>query len=201
MSLERYTNSTEIINAKNKLEAFVISKNDINTISQDIAVLSEISTDSSSKYKLSVESHIYNFKGDYIVSDYNTPYRHSNKYSDFTFDIASIYDSNNLLYGNFKLVMSFLVNLIGDFDNNPFSLQEISPDRTELKLIVKESYILNNPTIISEVELFKNFAGSLKVKNLLNNLVLNFNQNRVNQVVNVKVDCRERIVLYIKLYL
>jgi hypothetical protein len=26
MSLERYTNSTEIINAKNKVEAFVISK-------------------------------------------------------------------------------------------------------------------------------------------------------------------------------
>jgi hypothetical protein len=200
MSLERYTNSTEIINAKNKVEAFVISKNDINTISQDIAVLSEISTDSSSKYKLSVESHVYNFKGDYILSEYNTPYKHSNKYSDFTFDIASIYDSNNLLYGNFKIVMSFLVNLIGDYDNNPFSLQEISPDRTELKLIVKESYILNNPSILSEVELFKNFAGSLKVKNLLNNLVLNFNQNRVNQVVNVKVDCRERIVLYIKLY-
>lgn len=200
MSLERYTNSTEIINAKNKLEAFVISKNDINTISQDIAVLSEISTDSSSKFKLCVESHIYNFKGDYIVSEYNTPYKHSNKYSDFTFDIANIYDSNNLLYGNFKIVMSFLVNLIGDYDTNPFSIQEISPDRTELKLIVKESYILNNPNIISEVELFKNFAGGLKVKNLLNNLVLNFNQNRVNQVVNIKVDCRERIILYIKLY-
>lgn len=200
MSLERYTNNTEVKNAKNKLEAFVISKNDISTISQDIAVLREISTDSNSKYKLSVESHIYNFNGDYILSDYNTSYRHSNRYSDFTFDISNFFDSHNLLYGNFKIVMSFLVNLIGNSDNNPFSLQEISPDRTELKLIVRESYIVNNPNIVSDVELFKNFAGSLKARNLLNNLVLNFNQNKVTQVVNIKIDCRDRIVLYIKLY-
>lgn len=200
MSLERYTNSTEIKNAKSKLEAFVISKNDISTISQDIAVLSEISTEVNSKYKLSVESHIYNFNGDYIISDYNTSYKHSTKYSDFTFDIANIFDSNNLLYGNFKVIMSFFVNLIGDYDSNPFTIQEISPDRTELKLFVKDSYILNNPSIVSEVELFKNFAGSLRANNLLNNLVLNFNENKVVQIVNIKVDCRDRIVLYVKLY-
>jgi hypothetical protein len=200
MSLERYTNNTEILNTKNRLEGFVLSKNDINTLNQDIAVLSEFTPKANSKYTISVEAHIYNSNGDYISSNYNTEYKHSIKYSDFTFDIAKVFDSSNLLYGNFKLSMSFLVNLLGNYDDNPFYLEEISPDRTELKLTVKDSYISKNFNIVSEVELFKNFAGSLKVKNLLTNLVLNFNENKIVPIVNIKVDCRDRIVLYIKLY-
>ena len=84
MSLERYTNNTEILNTKNRLEGFVLSKNDINTLNQDIAVLSEFTPKANSKYTISVEAHIYNSNGDYISSNYNTEYKHSIKYSDFT---------------------------------------------------------------------------------------------------------------------
>lgn len=200
MSLDRFLNNTEIINSNSKLEGLVIDSNDIKSLSQDITVLTDINSNSNLKYKLSVESHIYNLDGEYIKSNYNTKFEHSTEYSDFTFDVSSFFDSINLLSGQFKISFSFLINLLGDNENSPLSLQEVSPDRTELKFIVKSSYLKVNPNISNDLENFKKFAGSLKSRELLNNLVINFSENRLAQIVNIKVDCSDSLVVYCKLY-
>jgi hypothetical protein len=198
MSLERFINNSEILNSKSQLEGLVLTSDDIKSLNQDIAVLTDVSK--LGGYSLSVESHIYNFNGDYILSDYDTPFVHSSKYSDFTFDVSSLFERNSLISGQFRVSMSFLINLLGKNSDSPFTLQEISPDRTEVKLIVKDSYITKNPSIRRRVEDFKKFAGGLKSRDTLNNIVLNFSQNRIVQVVNIKVDCEKDLIIYCKLY-
>jgi hypothetical protein len=198
MSLDRFVNNIEILNSNSKLEGFVLNTDDINSLNQEVTVLTDISDNP--KYRLSVESHIYNSSGEYILSEYNTPFEHSTKYSDFTFDISSLLYNNSLLSGQLKISMSFLINILGTHGSSPFTLQEVSPDRTEIKLIVKESYLSKYPSIREEVEYFKKFAGRLKSKGLLNNLVLNFSQNNIVQVVNIKVDCQDDLIIYCKLY-
>jgi hypothetical protein len=200
MSLNRFTNSTELINTKSNLEGLVLNSTDLATLNQDIAVLSDSIITENSNYKLNVDFHVYNTNGDYILSEHNTDFKHSTEYSDFTFDISSFFDRNSLLTGQYKLSISYLINLLGNYENLPLTLQEISPDRTELKFIVKDSYISKYPSIRSEVDLFKKFAGNLKSRDLLNNIVLNFNKNLLIQVVNIKVDCKDDLVIYCKLY-
>jgi hypothetical protein len=198
MSLDRFINNIEILNSNSKLEGLVFNSDDIGSLNQELAVLRNIVDNP--KYKLSVESHIYNSTGDYILSEYDTPFEHSTKYSDFTFDVSSLLYENSLLSGQLKISMSFLINVLGNNTNPPFTLQEISPDRTEIKLIVKESYLNKYPSIREEVKYFKKFAGNLKSKGLLNNLVVNFSKNNIIQIVNIKVDCQDDLIIYCKLY-
>jgi hypothetical protein len=200
MSLNRFTNNSEILNSKANLEGLVLRTVDINSISQDIAVLSDYINNNNGRYNLNVDIHAYNSSGDYILSEYGVEFIHSTEYSDFTIDIASFFDRQNLLAGQFKLNFSYLINLLGDNEDLPLTLQEISPNRTELKFIVKDSYVNRFPNIRSRVEEFKKLAANLKYRDYLNNIVINFGKNLTAQVVNIKVDCSNELVIYCKLY-
>lgn len=203
MSLERYINSGQILQSKSRLEGYVLSEEDRMSLSQDIAILNNIPNDFyilEKNVNLSVESHFYNISGDYLLSSYNTPFEFSDTYKDFSFNIPRIFDNFSLLSGQFKISMSFVMNLLGDSDNLPLTIKEISPDRTEIKLVVKRSYIDLNPNIRSELQALKQIAGRLKSNNRLNNLFLNFTQNDHAHIVNMNVDCSDELVVYVKLY-
>lgn len=195
MSLERFTNNIEILQSNKRLQGLYISNEDINSLNYRLAFLGDFTADS-----LIVESHLYNTSGVYLNSIYKTPYKYYSEYKDFSFDLAHLFDSINVLSGEYKISMSFLVHLLGDASNPPITLSEISPDRTELKFIVKKSYVDSFPNIRQEVEDFKEKAGFLKSQERLNNIVINFSRNYIFNVVNIKVDCTDDLIIYCKLY-
>lgn len=195
MSLERFTNNIEILQSNKRLQGLYISNEDINSLNYKLAYLGDVSTNN-----LIVESHLYNNSGNYLNSIYNTPYKYYSEYKDFSFDLATLFDSLNILSGEYKISMSFLINLLGESKNPPLSLAEISPDRTEVKLVVKKSYLDSFPNIRQEVEYFKEVAGFIRSQERLNNIAVNFGRNYIFNVVNIKVDCEDDLVIYCKLY-
>lgn len=195
MSLVRFINSNEILQSRTRLEGITLRPEDLDTISRDISILENISNQN-----ILVEAHIYNTSGDYITSNYHTPFNYSLEYKDFSFDVATIFDDLNLLNGSYKISFSFLSSVFGKYNKMPLFLEEISPDRTELKLAIKKSYLEKHPEIIEELKAFKDSVAILKASERVNNLVVNFRENQIFQIVNIKVECNDDYAIYVKLY-
>jgi len=209
MSLNRFVNSNIILQNNSTVVGQVLTNRDLNSIAYDSAILDSAILDT-----IRVESHIYNKQGQYLVSEYHTPFSYSYKYKDFTFNLPSLFDRFRYSTGVYKVNYNFLVDLLGTIETLPLFVEQISPDGTELKLRVKESYKVFDPDIETKFNLFREIAGSLKASDSLNNLVVNFGQNRLYKVVNLKAacedpdpDCRfarggctDKLVIYVKLY-
>lgn len=211
MSLSRFYNREELIKIKQKREGQTLTSLDLSTISHDIQILAQLDNNS-----VLCEGHIYNTSGDYIASDYNVPYKFSSKYRDVLIDVPSIFDRQDIINGEYKVSFSFLFPLFGDISTYPFFLEEVSPDRTELKLTIKDSYQQEFPEAKKNLKDFEKVASYLKNQGVLNNVVLNFGRNRIVKVINIKAECRDsaspqpcnpdvagscdELVLYCKLY-
>jgi hypothetical protein len=98
----------------------------------------------------------------------------------------NLYDEFNklkLTSGNFRFVVNFFKNLIGNYDQQQLRIDEISPDRTELRLRAIDS---DNPTFLSEIT---SFVQTVKQTTSVNykNYLLNFSRNNcvlfINSVV------------------
>jgi hypothetical protein len=98
----------------------------------------------------------------------------------------NLYDEFNklkLTSGNFRFVINFFKNLIGNYDQQQLRIDEISPDRTEIRLRAIDS---DNPTFLSEIT---SFAQTVKQTDSANykNYLLNFSRNNcvlfINSVV------------------
>lgn len=189
MSLERFFNRQELLRTKQRREGQTLTTLDLSTISHDTQILTKVD-----ESKVLAEAHIYNTAGDYFISDYNVPFKFDSKYRDVLIDIPSLFDRQDLINGEYKVSFSFLSPLIGDIQTLPFFLEEISPDRTEVKLTVKDSYQQEFPEVKNSVKQFQQVAGYLKSQGLLNNIVLNFGENRIIQIVNAKTECRDSVL-------
>lgn len=210
MSLDRFLNKTTLLASKSRDFGQVYTDEDLKSLSYDYDLLVNFNS------QVVVESHFYSTDGEYFESYYNTPYKFSSEYRDFLIDMPILLDRLDLISGTYKVGFNFLVNLLGDIRTQPFFLQEISPDRTELKLRIKLSYAQLFPEVINELNQFKNIAANLKASNKLNNVVVNFGSNNLFQLLNVKVECNDaqtgqfcqedneqncsELVIYCKLY-
>jgi hypothetical protein len=93
------------------------------------------------------------------------------------------FDKLKLTSGNFRFVINFFKNLIGNYDQQQLRIDEISPDRTELRLRAIDS---DNPIFLSEIT---TFAQTVKQTDSANykNYLLNFSRNNcvlfINSVV------------------
>lgn len=117
------------------------------------------------------------------------------------FDILKAFKAVNLERGTYKFSLSSYKSLIGTDYTKPFyiDVDGISPDRTEIKLIVRTD------ARISQTELtnFRNYQNAKASKqSTVDNLIVNFGNNNVFKVLNIK-----RVTLstfgdgyYIKLY-
>jgi hypothetical protein len=184
MSLDRFYNKLSILQSSARNIGQTLESVDLKSISYELGILENIQDNF-----LDIEAHFYNLQGDYLTSQYTVPYKYSTVHKDFLFDIPSLFDVNNLLSGTYKVSFAFLINLFGNVNNAPFFLHEISPDRTELKLRVKLSYVNVYPDIVTELQQFRDIAANLKVNEKLNNISINFGSNNIFQIVNVKIQC------------
>lgn len=101
--------------------------------------------------------------------------------------------------GTYTYVLNFFKNLIGNYDTQYLKIQEISPDRTELKLKLIDN---ENSIGIAQLASFAdNIQNSRAQTNISNDILhrvflLNFSQNKTVQFVNSVVNAE---YLYVKL--
>lgn len=161
---------------------------------------------------ITTELHVYVndswITGNHIVTEqYKTSYKNpvtgittNNVTGDNRFlyeiDLYNEFNKLNLTSGKFKVVLNFLKNLIGDYNKQFLSINEISPDRTELKLQVTD------PTDTTFITQLTSFLGNKKLYNQTDapeeingtipyysnywhpTLLLNFSRNKLLKFIN-----------------
>ena len=135
-----------------------------------------------------VEVHIYSRTGDYIMGNHNAGYgEHDAGTNSILVNISKVFKDANILKGSFIICINILENVLGKFNDKLLLIDEISPNRTEIRI---KSDIDN--TLIDEI--FSKFL----VKKLVNLLHLNVGHNQLYQIVNFKLDTANN-GFYIKL--
>lgn len=142
------------------------------------------------------ESHIYTDNSEYIKSVYDVNLLLDQENNGLFLNVRDIFNKANITNGYFKIISNFLLPVFGNplSEKNPFFIKEISADRTELKLV------LNSDSLKPEFNNFKELLFSFDFHFIFNFLVLNFYQNEVYKVVNLRFDKNDKRVFYVKLY-
>ena len=113
--------------------------------------------------------------------------------SAFGIDVYTELQSLKLSSGNFKFVINFFKNLIGSYERQHLRIDEISPDRTEIRLRAIDG---DDPEFLQQITNYienVNQTNSIFYKNYLLNFSRNQNILFVNSVVIGEY-------LYVKLY-
>ena len=146
------------------------------------------------------ELHIFSANGDFIGSAMNSKIHIDTTTKNIFVDVREIFNLANITRGQYKLVFNLLYPVFGQPDrsdttnsNWPVLLREVSPEKNELKL----SVTTNN---LDKLQAFRDYVGTLNSVDLLNNLSINFGQNNIYKILNVKFDRTNPSIIYIKLY-
>ena len=184
MSLSRFINFEELINRTIRLKGLEISKADLKLLPYSVATPLGIPSEAV------VEAHIYDNLDNLLISDYNYNifYNEENHY----YNIKQLFLDNLLVRGSYKTCFNFYSKLFGDSANLYSYVQEISPEATELKLGIYDQFKDSE-----EYANFIKFCEFLFSSEQINNIVVNFLDNKVSKVVNVRF---EDDSFYLKLY-
>ena len=132
------------------------------------------------------------------------------------FDILEAFRKLSLERGTYKFALAAYKPVVGSYYTQPFYIEEdgISPDRTEIKLVLrtdavsKRTVLERNPARLSralttEINTFKSYDAIKRAKSsTLDDLVLNFGNNNVYKILNLKFAQLQNFGegYYIKLY-
>jgi hypothetical protein len=108
----------------------------------------------------------------------------------------NLYDEFNklkLTAGNFKIAVNFFKNLIGSYDQQHLRIDEISPDRTEIRLRAIDD---TNPEFLTQITDYINTVRHTS-SSFYKTYLLNFSRNQTALVVNSVVIGE---YVYVKLY-
>ena len=108
----------------------------------------------------------------------------------------NLYDEFNklkLTTGNFKIAVNFFKNLIGSYDQQHLRIDEISPDRTEIRLRAIDD---TNPEFLAQITNYINTVRHTS-SSFYKTYLLNFSRNQTALVVNSVVIGE---YVYVKLY-
>jgi hypothetical protein len=201
--LTQYTNINEILNADASVSAERIqrSQSQYSFLRGDgIEFYPNIinNTDDSTKIELHVYADETWITGNHsIQSIQQIP-----EYTNITFaqtpigiDLYSEFENLNLSGGNFRIAINFFKNLIGNYDEQYLRIDDISADRTELKLRAIDA---DNPNWLQQIT---NFIDTVKQTDtsttFYKSYLLNFSRNQCVLFVNSVVVGE---FLYVKLY-
>lgn len=153
------------------------------------------------KQRLSSEIHIYSFESDYIGGIYDLPIEMDKLSKSIIIDTNRVFTHNNITNGTYKLSFNLLYHLFGSYsNNNPLAeerkclVKEISPDRTEIKIV------LNSDSFLNEFSAFKKYIRSLSKQDLLNYIVVNFGKNQIYNIANIRFDKNDNFTFYVKVH-
>jgi hypothetical protein len=163
------------------------------------------------------ELHIYSGET-WITGNHQVQHVPTNSYFDSTgtqitlnqpvsIDIYQQFESLGVNLGNYRIALNFFKNLIGSFDEQYLKIEEISPDRTELKLRLIDATNTNALQQLADfAEQFQNSNAQTNVSDSVGffqtpfphrTFLLNFSRNKIAHFVNSVVVGE---FLYVKLF-
>lgn len=194
MSLNRFVNYDNISLSKTLTMGRVLPDNIIKSISFNEGLISNFSVED-----CTFDIHLYNETGDYLKSLYNQNIVFDSEYNDFYYNVSKAFFNSNINSGLVKACLNFSLDLFGNVLTKYLVLKEVSPDNTELKFELNKSYIQENPNILNQFKEFDSLISVLKSFGRVNNLIVNYGSNLKQPIVNIKTDCSEDYVVYVKL--
>jgi hypothetical protein len=204
--LTQYKNIDQIQNAANSLSADRIDKTKTDFFSYDplrvIPVPDILKQDDS----INVEFHVYSndtwITGNHSIQLESKIPEYRNKETNglitlpnapVAINLYNEFDRLKLTSGNFRFVINFFKNLIGNYNRQHLRIDEISPDRTELRLRAIDS---DDPEFLRQIT---NFISTVNQtgETFYKPYVLNFSRNQTALFVNSVVIGD---FVYVKLY-
>jgi len=198
MSLNRYINVEDLKTVLKPQYGNVILERDLENFDSKLYIPKF--TDLSNPADVVSEIHIYTLNGDYLGSAYDSEIIVDRELNSLYIDVRKAFSLANIDRGSYKIVINLLSPLFGrpssdrSLNNFPVFLREISPDRTELKLTLKE------PGRSIELQEFREYLFGLSSFDLLNNIIINFNDNIISKLINVRFDPLDQNTFYVKTY-
>lgn len=188
MSFSRYTNQQSLLEVHNPQYGELFDKKDLQLVSTSNLQLK----DSRLLVDNLAEVHVYTFGGSYIGYDPDSRYVFvDGNTNSLLLDVRRVFNIANITKGTYKIVVNILTPLVGNPQDSPLMVREISPDRTEIKLAVNSNF--------GNLQQLSDYLYDYASNQLLNNVVANFGRNRLNKIVNYRVDLAQNIV-YLKFY-
>ena len=108
-------------------------------------------------------------------------------------DVSKIFKDLKLTAGNFRIVVNFFKNLIGNYERQHLRIDEISPDRTELRLRAIDD---SDPEFLQQITDYIQTVNQTRAQ-YYKSYLLNFSRNQCALFVNSVVIGE---YLYVKLY-
>ena len=189
--LKQYKNIAVNENAKS-FSAERIDRTKLNLISYDsdaaYYVNDNIITDANSKLELHVYSGETWLTGNHSVQAKNSAASVRNKIlnkqvalnNTISIDLYQELENLKLTAGNFRFVVNFFKNLIGNFDKQHLQIDEISPDRTEIRLRAIDA---DDPEFLQQITSYIQNVNQTSDR-LYKSYLLNFSRNQCALFVN-----------------
>ena len=187
--LSQYKNIDQILSTNKSISGLRIDKLRSDYLSFDAAervspVTAIVSPDPNSNIK--TELHIYSDE-DWITGNHSIQLEQKipvyyNEFdqpitwgtSPIAIDLYQEFDTLKLTSGKFKIVINFFKNLIGSYDRQHLRIDDVSPDRTEIKLRAIDS---DDPEYLQQIS---EYINTVKHTNSTywNTYLLNFSRNQ-----------------------
>lgn len=190
--MDRYKNYEEIIQGVKPEIGLCLSLEDLRILSYDTGVVKKLPDTSR------VNLHLYNLEGVFLNSFYSLKNTFDGSYNDFLVELSKVLVEKGVEPGDYRSVLTFDLPIFGTEKSLPFFLKEISSDRTEIKLVIRKAYLQNFEEVKEALEKFKDFTSFLKASFKLFNLTINFLENRTFNCFNIKIECKDDLVVYVK---
>lgn len=203
--LDQYKNIEQISLAKKSISAQRIDTVQLQNINSNFS--NPITFNNNIINNSTVEFHLYS--GDVWISGQhksqslpNTPvYFNSIDNTEIRFDsqpyVLDIYQELQdlkITNGNYKIAVNFFENLIGGYDQQHLRIDEISPDRTEIRL---KAIDVNDSNFVTQIANYIETVNQTSPIGYFQTYLLNFSRNQCVQFVNSVVIGE---YLYVKLY-
>jgi hypothetical protein len=198
MSLSRYKNTTEVLNATKPISAKFFTNAQIKLLSPTVVYpkldFEKFIANGSAYSKQKVEFHVYSLDGAYITgTQFSSNYQPIDD-EDIFFDLQQDLAELGLLSGNYKFVYNTILDRVGSFSTEKLFVYDISNTRTEIILKLENP---DSQDSIKELEEF--FKYWISQTRYFINSFLNFGQNNLIPIANVASD-RTQNTIYIKLF-
>lgn len=207
--IAQYKNINQIISASKSSTGERIAKSKTEFFSSELDTkFIRVPDIANQESDINVEFHVYAGEN-WITGNHHIPlqskipnYVDQNTKAPITFpsqpiaiDISQEFEKLKLSAGNFRIAINFFKTLIGNYNEQYLRIDEISPDRTEIRL---RAIDVNNPIYTQQiVNYIQTVTPTSPKQQFFKTYLLNFSRNQTAVVVNTVVIGE---YVYIKLY-
>ena len=190
--LTQYKNIEQILEAKKSISAERLDRNILQTIRTSF--INPVSFNNDIVNKSTVEFHIYSGETWLTGQHKNQSLEETPVFYDsvtkkeirfdsqpYVLDINQQVENLKLNGGTYRIVVNFFENLIGGYEEQHLRIDEISPDRTELRLRAIDS---ENTDFINQITNYIETVNQTSNRGFFQSYLLNFSRNKCVQFVN-----------------